>query len=478
MKILFVTNVRRYNYTEPLGLMYLSAVVKQAGHESRIAFDSFKTLERIVTDWQPDVVGYTVTTHEHQCTLDLNRKLKSIRGFFSIFGGPHATFSPEMVAEEGVDAICRGEGEGAIVDLANALENGESVQDIPNLWVKDADGTIHKNAVRPLIEDLDNLPFPDRESYYCLFNRPGEQGIARFVAGRGCPFNCTFCFNKKYFKEIYKDKGKRVRWRSPESIVSEIEEVARKYPLKLVHFSDDVFPGSRKWLAEFGRLYGKRVELPFICYQRFERVTPETSKLMKEAGCEAVLLGIETGNEELRREMLHRRMTNDEIRAGCKMLHDAGLKVQATNIIGIPGETVDSAMDTLRLNLECGVEVANAFFFHPFPHTELGDMALSMGLYDGNIGGLGNFQVGVDSWKIPEKEKLVRLRALFTPTISMPFLAPLVPLLVRLPLTSLYQVLSKIFVGYQYRFRLYPVRQKPLAFLRMGIRYLLGRGPF
>ena len=131
MKILFVTNVRRYNYTEPLGLMYLSAVVKQAGHESRIAFDSFKTLERIVTDWQPDVVGYTVTTHEHQCTLDLNRKLKSIRGFFSIFGGPHATFSPEMVAEEGVDAICRGEGEGAIVDLANALENDERVQDIP-----------------------------------------------------------------------------------------------------------------------------------------------------------------------------------------------------------------------------------------------------------------------------------------------------------------------------------------------------------
>jgi radical SAM superfamily enzyme YgiQ (UPF0313 family) len=474
MRILFVTNAGRYNLGEQLGMMYLSTILREAGHETRFAPDMLRKAQRVLTEWKPDVVGYTATTGEHRRLAEFNRRLKASGDFLSVFGGPHPTFFPEMISEDGIDAICRGEGEGAVSDLVESLAGGRPIENIPNLWVKAADGTIHKNAIRPFIEDLDALSFPDRQSFYRLYNRPRIHGLARFIASRGCPFNCTFCFNKPY-NEIYAGKGKRIRRRSPENVVREVEQVARDYPFDVAIFTDDLFPTDKTWLEEFSKMYRTRVGLPFFCHRRAELVDRDGCRLLKEAGCHAVMLGIETGNEVLRREVLNRQMSDETIKKACNLLHEADIRINTTNIVGIPRETIETAMDTLRLNIACRSDHASAFFCQPYPGSELAAMARSMGMFDGKVDDCGTMDTSVDTWRIADKEKLLRLRALIGPVTGMPFLAPMVPFLIRLPLKSLYASVSKLWTGYCTTFRIYPIKLSLPNVVRVALTFFRGR---
>lgn len=473
MKALFVTENAHYHYSEPIGLMQLVSVLQQAGHEARIEIDRYERLARHVREWKPDLVGYSVGTRGCQAALALNRRLKQVGPFFSIMGGPHATFFPDVIADDGLDAICRGEGEGAMLDLANALDRGAPVEGIANLWVRGADGTLHKNPVRPLIEDLDSLPFPDRESFYRLFPRHEVYGVLRFAASRGCPYNCTYCFNHAYY-EMYRDKGTRVRWRSPENVVAEVEEAMARFPFKMAAFGDDCFPYGENWLARFCDAYVKRVGVPWICHLRPERVTPERARLLKEAGCHAVMIGVEHGSEELRREMLHRYMDNDEILDAARALNGAGVRVFSTNMVGIPGETLETAFETLDLNLALGLIQTSAFFYQPFPGTELCAMAREAGVYEAEDGAveIGDYSSSSDAWKIPDKTRLLRMRALIPIVVHFPFLRPLVPALANLPFLPLYNGIHRLSVGYTTKFRLFPVPMRPGHFFRMLFRYL------
>ena len=178
------------------------------------------------------------------------------------------------------------------------LESGAHITDIKNFWIKD-NGLVHKNNVRPLIQNLDDLPFPDRELLYGKDTYLRESKIKRFLSNRGCPFNCTYCFNRAY-KEIYKG-DKIIRWRSVENLISEINEVKSRYPLELVRFIDDVFilpPVT--WLEKFARLYKKEINLPFVCNLQVKIVTEDKIRLLKEAGCTAVYMAIEAGNDSMR----------------------------------------------------------------------------------------------------------------------------------------------------------------------------------
>ncbi len=472
MKALLVTNAERYNQSEPLGLLQLSAVLKRAGHEVRLAPERLRTAAAAVAEFEPDIVGYSVVTIEQRRAAELNRELKKAGKFLSVFGGPHVTFFPQFIEKEGVDVVCRGEGEGAILDLAHALDDGGDIREIANLWVKTPHGEIHRNAVRPLVDNLDSLPVPDRDAFYTLFDRPAHFGVARFMASRGCPYNCTYCFNESYF-DLYAKKGRRVRWRSPEHLVAEIADTHRKYPLQTVAFGDDCFPNDESWLAEFGARYGREVGVPFVVNQRAERLTQAACALLREAGCHAVLLGIESGNERLRREMLRRHMTNDEIRTACRLLRESGIKYLTNNLVGIPEETVETALETLDLNLELRPIHASVYFFQPFPQTELCKIAVARGLYDGSVDECGDYRKSGKTWKIPNKKKLIRLRSLMGPVVLVPFLRPLVPLLAHLPLNAVYGLASKIAAGYSFKFRLFPLKLGFWGFTKQLIRYLL-----
>jgi len=156
MKVLFV--IKDTYMIERIGIMTLSAILKRAGHDTEVMKTEVGDVERKMQEYEPDVLCYTLMTGEHNYFLDLNRSLKKKFKFFSIFGGIHSTFVPQTIEEEGVDCICIGEGDDAILELVNALQEGKPYDHIQNLWIKKPDGTIAKNKLRDLITDLESLP--------------------------------------------------------------------------------------------------------------------------------------------------------------------------------------------------------------------------------------------------------------------------------------------------------------------------------
>ncbi len=279
MRVLFVLEQVDY---EPHGIMHLSSALKGAGHEVALAVDGLEDPLEVAKRFQPAIIGYSVITGSHRYYYELNRRLKEGIEFFSVFGGPHPTFFPEMIEEEGVDGICIGEGEGAMVDLANALEDGDLALDIPNWWFK-VDGQVIRNPVRPYVADLDLLPLPDRDLVYAKDPISRRSKIKHFISGRGCPYDCTYCFNHALF-DLYRGKGKRFRQRSVDNVLEEIAQVKENYPLEFVVFFDDTFVLSLEWLREFAEKYPQRIGLPFFCNTRANLVTGEQVHLLKQAG--------------------------------------------------------------------------------------------------------------------------------------------------------------------------------------------------
>ena len=214
MRILFIT---KDFLIEPLGIMSLSAVLKEAGHQTDIIKCDLEDVEAKMMDFDPGIVAYSVCTGQHKYYRDINLRLKESFDFIAVFGGPHPTFFNEFINEPGVDIICLGEGEEAMVELADRIKNNQAFTDILNLCVKEQDKII-KNSVRPLI-DIEKLPFPDREliaKYPKSFNHP----VKNFFWGRGCPYNCPYCFNHS-LKQLYQGRGAYVRLRSIESLLKE-----------------------------------------------------------------------------------------------------------------------------------------------------------------------------------------------------------------------------------------------------------------
>ncbi len=157
MKVLFIT---KPFIIEPLGIMYLSAAAKAAGHKTDLARIS-DDLNKKIDEFKPDIVAYSLMTGDQDLYLDLNNSLRRNHQFLSVFGGPHPTFFPELINEDGVDIVCRGEGEQAFVELLNKQEKSEDIVQLENFTIK-INGRINQNGMRPLA-NLDSLPFPDRE---------------------------------------------------------------------------------------------------------------------------------------------------------------------------------------------------------------------------------------------------------------------------------------------------------------------------
>src|SRR3989344_9636574 len=237
MKFLFLY----WNHpVEPLGLMYLSSVLKEKGHQTRIGvIGGDEDLGHINAAWKPDVVAASVMTGSHVDFMEIVSRLKKTRPFIAMMGGSHPTFHPEVIEEyPELDVAVQGEAEESIREFAAAVQEGRDPTAVPNLWVR-WNGRVHRNPMRDLNEDIDSLPFPDREIVYehDLWKR---QPIRPFIACRGCAYRCTYCFNNA-IADIYKGKGRWVRWRSVENVVREVKDVIGRHGGKFVYFQDDIF---------------------------------------------------------------------------------------------------------------------------------------------------------------------------------------------------------------------------------------------
>lgn len=178
---------------EPLGLLYISGILKKYNHETKIAVIGQDNLDNVVSEFKPDVVAGSVMTGGQTEFMKIINSLKKNNNFLSLMGGSHPTFHPQALEEDGLDIVAQGECEEAIADLANNLEKNKDITKIKNLWVK-KDGKIYKNEIRNLNESLDTLPFPDRDVAY-EHKLWKDEPIRHFIACRGCAYKCTYCFS-------------------------------------------------------------------------------------------------------------------------------------------------------------------------------------------------------------------------------------------------------------------------------------------
>jgi anaerobic magnesium-protoporphyrin IX monomethyl ester cyclase len=454
-RVLFV--IQQVDY-EPQGLLHLSSALKQAGHEVDLVISKHQDPVEVARKWQPGIVAYSVMTGSQHYYLELNRRIREVVPAFSVFGGPHPTFFPEMIEEAGVDGICIGEGEEALVDLANALSDGGLNPEIPN-WHFKLDGEIIRNPVRPAIMDLDTLPLPDRDLLYSRDVLSRKSKIKHFITSRGCPYNCTYCFNHALF-EIYGSKARRFRQRSVDDVIEEINKVRTKYPLEFVVFVDDTFVVSQEWLRELAEKFPRDVGLPFFCNTRANLVTKDQVQLLKKAGSFSVSMGVEAGNDRVRNEILKRGMTREHITNAARLFHEAGLHFTTTNIIGLPGTTIENDLETLDLNIECQPDYAHVFIFQPYPRTQLGEFARDQDLMVGTFNDIGELAWDTSVLKFPPEHlrQLENLQRFFALVVNWPSLRPLLLRVVKWRPNQVFWLINKLWKGYVIKKRVHPVR--------------------
>jgi anaerobic magnesium-protoporphyrin IX monomethyl ester cyclase len=464
MRVAFVVRDPAVKYS----LMSLSAVLKREGHHCDLILASRgKDLVTTVKERESDVVAFSCTSGRHLWATQVGRAFKKHLDVITVIGGPHATYFPEVIADDAFDVVCIGEGEGAFLELLNALEAGEPIANIQNLWVKEDHG-IRKNPVRPLIADLDSLPFPDRELYMQFpFIREFQRDTFTFMTGRGCPYNCSFCYNGAG-KALYKEKGPYVRRMSVENAITQLKDANNLYRLNGVIFEDDTLTTNPKWLFAFLERYKHEVGLPFSCNARGDQITQEMATRLARAGCRGVKLGVEAGDEELRRKVLKKRVTNDQFLQTAAYLKEAGIKIQSFNIVGIPTGGLESDFETLRFNTKLGVDHAWCSILNPYPGTEIREIALAEGLLTPGETAEDFFRESyfVDTaLALADKRKVVNLHHFFDLGARCPFLLPLIRLLISLPLTWLYERIFKLDYALSVR-RFYHIRLLPwLRFL-------------
>jgi radical SAM superfamily enzyme YgiQ (UPF0313 family) len=270
-----------------------------------------------------------------------------------------------------------------MLELAEAMEHDADVTKIRNLHIKTRNGTIHRNEIRPAVP-LDELPFPDRELYY-KYRFLRDMPMKRFISSMGCPYPCTFC-HEPVIRNLYRTETKSdyLRRKSVARAVAEIKYIKDRYPLNHVHFSDDLFfiRNSYKWLEEFAEVYSKEVGIPFNCNIRYDSINQHAADLLEQAHCYGAAVGLESGNQEIREVVIRKRSKNEHIVEGARLLREKGIKVLTTNMIGLPGETLDNALETVQLNMVLKSNYVRANTFLLFPGLPLVEYARQNGFVD------------------------------------------------------------------------------------------------
>ena len=442
-KVIFIQDIA-YEY---IGTMYLSAALKKAGHQCDVLVNSLeRDLMGKLKKAKPDLVAFSVITGNDKGCLAMARKIKEKINCKVIFGGPHATHFPEVVKEEAVDYACRGEGEEAIVELADKLGRGEPTTNISGIWCK-KDGEVIRNDVNKLIENLDSLPFPDRDVYY-KYKKMKNNPQKRFLTARGCPYNCSFCFNHS-LRSLYKNKGVYIRQRSIENVISEILEVKKKYGLRTVLFEDDTFTLNKKRVMDFLKVYRKKIALPFIVSVRANLVDEELIKTFKDSGCKSIFFGIETGNEKLRNELLKKNLSNRDILETARLLHKYKIKFKTFNILGLPDETLENAFETLELNAKIRPTFPWCSIFQPYPKTELGTYAIQHN-YITDFGNIKPYFFMASIMNKKDINEIINLQRLFALGVKFPLTIPLIRKLVKLPPNFVFNLI--FLLGYAYTY--------------------------
>lgn len=369
------------SYSE--GLASISAVLKEGGHEVALyhmnAPAGQDKFSQVIKNHGADVVAFTAWTFVFPQVKKLIGWAKKAGAPFTLCGGYHATLAPEeVIRTEGLDALCIGEGEYPLLELCDRLGRGEKVLDIESLWFND-EGHIIKNPVRPYPENLDQLPLPDFGIFDFKNFLSSRINTALVMLSRGCVFNCTYCANPQ-LRDIYPNRSSYARFKSPARSIEYLKSLLEQYPfIQYLNFMDSILPLKKKWFMEFIELYRKEINLPFHCRLRSDILDEEIVIKLKEAGCYLAHLGLESGDEEIRRRYLKRKISDQQIIDSFGWLQKHGVPTLTYNIVGLPHEKPQQALKTIKLNARIGARRTVTSIFFPYPNTKLAEMSREAG---------------------------------------------------------------------------------------------------
>ncbi len=376
--------------TEPMNIMLLSALAKKHfGAEVGLWVMERDDLRSTVKDFMPDIIAFSGITGSHKYYLEAGEAIKSIdKNFRIIVGGPHFTFFPGVILRyDSIDALCVGEGDDAWVEWLGAVINNGNPDEIPNIITRNNMNRVLVPSQNPLVKimnsssqlqnvgmsdyvmnprfmrgrkiNLDDLPFMDRGLIY-----NNTEFLYRYkrtiIASRGCPFRCTYCFEHQW-NDMYQgveNAGAVRRLYSVDRLLSELEEVKKRYDTRFIKFYDDVFPPfpgqkEREWHEEFCDKYPKRIGLPFHVLTRCDLVVRlvkdfglDILRDLKRAGMASLTMSIESGNQFIRDHIIMRDMTKGDIERSFKHARELGLHTFPNTILGIPAPILPRIEDT------------------------------------------------------------------------------------------------------------------------------------
>jgi len=342
------------------GIGILSAVLKQFYADVSVChihsdLGNPPVVEKCVKDilaFNPGIVGITSSTFEWSFVKDLASGLRKKSDAKIILGGPHATFCKDDSGFDFFDHIIVGEGEKVMADFL--MGKFPSQKKITGL----------------MINDLDVLPFADRESFRTqeIIDRRG--GLIDFIAQRGCPHNCNYCSNFA-LRDLYGNDF--LRQRSAENVLREIEEVKTKYYFNKVFFHDDIFTLRKNWVMDFCERYKKEVGLPLLINSHVSCLPDDILAVLAESGCIEIKMGIESGDEDVRKKVLNRSVSNEIIQSRFRAIRMAGIRSYAYMMQGVPTSSEDTYGKNVLLMKDILPNIIRSTIFFPLPNTVLGD---------------------------------------------------------------------------------------------------------
>jgi|WetSurMetagenome_2_1015567.scaffolds.fasta_scaffold71884_2 anaerobic magnesium-protoporphyrin IX monomethyl ester cyclase len=371
------------------GVASLAAVLRTHGHKVTLVHltrpeSPARVADRVAATF-PDVIGYSCMSHTFGYVASYASAIRRLLpGIPSIIGGIHAMLHPEeCLATHGIDAVCTGEGEIPLPEFVTRIGKGHPWNDIPGIWTTDAAG-IHRMPPAPAVNDLDTLPFPDRTLFQGRQLMSAREHILYAYASRGCPFDCAFCCNDALRARLPSDTPP-MRMKSPARVCAEITCTAEFLSGNLlgIYFQDDLFPLSLAWLEQFAAEYRTRVGIPFNCNLRADVVNEERVRLLVEAGCVSASIGVESGNETMRAELLGKKIGNAEFGSAFRLLARAGIRINTFSMVGLPGESTGDAIETICLNSHPAVNKPLCSIFYPYYGTALYNRCKADGILTG-----------------------------------------------------------------------------------------------
>ncbi len=378
--LLLVPPAINYN-TPPLGLLYLAATLEKNGIGVRILDAALEKLSLEATfakikEIAPKIIGISVCTPDYPLINKFSLILKKeIPQASIVLGGPHPTLDPEGALSAGhIDYVIRKEGEFSFIELVRALLAGDTGQlsKIAGLSYKD-NGRIVHNQDRPLIEDLDELPFPARHlvplMQYRNYGRVRKRKpVGVMITSRGCPLQCIFCAH-----DIF---GRKYRFLSAGKVIEEIKILQRDYGVKEILFREDNFTANRERVYEIcGMMLKEKLDITWMCLADANSITADMAKKMKEAGCWHIGIGVESGNQSMQK-VLKKYLDLEKVKNVFDFVQKAGIKTLAFFMIGNYSDTKETINDTIDFARRLNTDFAIFTITTPFPQTELFDMAV------------------------------------------------------------------------------------------------------